>query len=137
MAMWRRAVARRSAAPTPLSSRPSATLSSTVRQGRSTGCWKTIPTSGKGSRTTVSRTRTVPVLTGVSPAISLSKVDLPQPLGPTSVTNSFSATSSVMFSSARTRSPRRVRYVFSTPWSRITIPPGVCGYFFAGRRSFV
>src|SRR5215831_19447898 len=100
------------------------TLSSTVRQGRSTGCWKTIPTSGKGARTRLSRTRTVPPLTGVSPATSLSRVDLPQPLGPTRVTNSFSATSSVMFSSARTRSPRRVRYVFSTPWSRITIPPG-------------
>src|SRR5262249_2132522 len=84
-------------------------LPATVRQGRSTGCWKTIPTSGNGSRTTVSRTRILPPLTGVSPATSLSNVDLPQPLGPTRVTNSFSAMSSVTSSSAGTRSPRRVR----------------------------
>src|SRR5438093_827851 len=85
------------------------TLSSTERHGSSTGCWKTKPTSVNGSLTAVSRTRIAPRVAGVSPATSLSSVLLPQPLGPTSVTNSFSSTWSVTSSTARTRSPRRVR----------------------------
>src|SRR5262249_62249669 len=110
-------------------------LPATGRQGRSTGGWKTTPTSGTGPRTTVPRTRILPPLTGVSPATSLSNVDLPQPLGPTRVTNSFSAMSSVTSSSAGTRSPRRVRDVLSTPPSRVKGQPGgpPPPHFFAGR----
>src|SRR4029453_19094945 len=91
------------------------TLSSTERHGSRTGCWKTKPTSGKGSRTAWPRMWMVPPVTETRPDTSFSSVLLPQPLGPTSVTNSFSPTSSVMSSSAGTGSPRRVREAFS-PW---------------------
>ncbi len=93
----------------PSISTENSTLSITVRQGRSTGCWKTKPTSGKGPVTGCSRTRMCPRLTGTRPATSLSSVLLPQPLGPTRVTNSFSPISSVVSASACTGSPVRVR----------------------------
>src|SRR4029077_11219596 len=106
-------------------SRPSistekSTLSSTVRQGSRTGCWKTKPTSGNGPRTGWSRTWIWPLEGATRPATSLSRVLLPQPLGPTRVTNSFSPTVSVVSARAWTGSPARVREVFATAWSRIT-----------------
>ena len=82
------------------SSTGSSTLSSTVRQGRSTADWKTIPTSGRGAVTTVVSMRMLPELTGRSPASSSSSVDLPQPEGPSRLTNSPGATRKVTSRSA-------------------------------------
>src|SRR5215831_6426582 len=64
------------------------TLSMTVRHGRSTALWKTIPTSERGARTGSPATRTSPPVGEINPARMRRSVLLPQPLGPTSDTNS-------------------------------------------------
>ena len=61
-----------------------------------------MPMSGMGWVTLRSATVTVPSVAGLSPATMRSKVDLPQPLGPTSETNSPASTESEMPASAST-----------------------------------
>ena len=90
---YSRATLRRSSRPVPANSSPSATLSSTVRQGSREYSWNTMPTSRRGTFTGWPRYRISPSLTGSSPAAMRKNVDLPQPLGPTMQMNSFSCTS--------------------------------------------
>ena len=52
------------------------------------GAWKTMPISGIGWVTVRPATVIVPRVAGRSPATMRSRVDFPQPLGPTSETNS-------------------------------------------------
>ena len=68
----------------PTSSAGSSTFSRIVRHFSSTGAWNTMPTSGIGPVTGAPATLTRPDVTGRSPATMRSRVDLPQPLGPTS-----------------------------------------------------
>ena len=82
------------------------TLSSTRRQGRRTGFWKAMPTFFRGAVTDRPSTRTVPRVAGRRPEISLSRVDLPQPLGPTKATEAPRETVRVMSWSARVERPR-------------------------------
>src|SRR5712664_1174350 len=89
------------------------TFSSTVRHGNSTGSWNTIPTLRLGPLTRRPSSSTLPEDADRRPPRIRSSVVLPQPEGPTIVTNSPSATSSVTSASARIREPARVRYVFS------------------------
>src|SRR6266849_7860433 len=89
------------------------TFSSTVRHGKSTGSWNTIPTLRLGPLTRRPSSSTLPDEDDKRPPRIRSSVVLPQPDGPTIVTNSPSATSSVTSASARIREPARVRYVFS------------------------
>ena len=55
---------------------------------------------------------------GSMPAMIFSRVDLPQPDGPTTLTNSPSASGSATRSSARIWSPSRVSYSFRRPLMR-------------------
>ncbi len=87
----------------------SITLSSTVRQGSSTGAWNTMPTSRLGPSTGRPRSSTSPLVRRSRPARILSSVLLPQPLGPTTVTNSPSSMAKLASVSARMSSPSRVR----------------------------
>ncbi len=61
-----------------------------------------MPMSGMGRVTSRSPTVTVPSVAGRSPATMRSRVDLPQPLGPTSETNSPVPTDIEMPASAST-----------------------------------
>ena len=63
-----------------------------------------MPMSRRGPSTGVPASRTVPRVAGSRPAEIFSSVLLPQPLGPTMVTNSRSATDSEMSLSAWMRS---------------------------------
>src|SRR5439155_11220258 len=76
-------------------------LSSTLRQGRSTGFWNAMPTFLRGRTTGSPSTTTAPPDAVTRPEISLSSVDLPQPLGPTNATMAPRATSSDTSSRAR------------------------------------
>ena len=83
------AISRRRADATPRSSRPKPTLSSAVRHGKSPGSWKTRATFfGFGPVTGSPSIRIVPESGRTRPPIMPSTVDLPQPLGPSSETNS-------------------------------------------------
>src|SRR5262249_50571017 len=73
---------------TPLRSRASRALASAPAHGIRVGSWKTKPIPGRPPSKA-----TVPALGRSSPAIRRSAVDLPQPDGPTSDTNSPAATS--------------------------------------------
>src|SRR5437763_2397680 len=90
-----------SALPIPLICSPKPTFCSTVIQGNSAYSWNTMPRSGPGPATGTPSVSTRPELGGAKPAIALSRVDLPQPDGPSRHTNwpcgifksmSFSAT---------------------------------------------
>jgi hypothetical protein len=96
MARSSRARLRAAAIGRPCTSAGSSTFSITVRQGSRIGFWNTMPMSVRGAATTVPPTAILPALAGSRPAISLSSVLLPQPLGPTMVTNSRSPTASDM-----------------------------------------
>ncbi len=61
-----------------------------------------MPTLAIGFVTTIPSTVTAPAVAGRKPAMMRSKVDLPQPLGPTNETNSPCATSSEMSRNAST-----------------------------------
>ena len=89
----------------------SSTLSSTVRHGKRTGDWKTTPMSLRGPAMSVPRSNASPLEEVRIPARIFSSVDLPQPEGPTTATNSPSPTENVARSSAAT-APLRVAYVF-------------------------
>src|SRR5712671_675801 len=68
---------------------PNAILSKTVSQGIEASSWNTTPTpSGTTPRTGWSSNVIVPSLVVASPASSSSRVDLPQPDGPTMAKNS-------------------------------------------------
>ena len=70
-----------------------------VSHGNSAWAWNTTPLPRPGPVTATPSTSTSPAVASTSPAMMLSSVVLPQPLRPTSVTNSFSATASSMPSS--------------------------------------
>src|SRR5262245_54313329 len=83
------------------------TLPSTLRQGNSTGDWNTTPMSRLGPLIGMPLRSASPSVWGSRPASTLSRVDLPQPEGPTTTMNSLSATLKEMLLSARTPlSPR-------------------------------
>ena len=95
--------------------RPNATLPATSSQGSEASSWNTTPMpSGALARDRAGpRTRSLPSVAGVRPAISSSSVDLPQPDGPTTAKNSPFG--------ARSRSgPPHARRPYSaspeTPW---------------------
>lgn len=72
----------------------------TLRHGKRTGLWKTIPIP---PRLPTSGARLIfPEVGCVSPAMILSSVVLPQPLAPTIATNSFGASARDTSSKART-----------------------------------
>ena len=71
----------RSLLSTPLSSAINSTFPCTVRHFKSVASWKTYPRCSRS-------TDTVPVVCVVRPEAMRSNVDLPQPDGPTTVTNS-------------------------------------------------
>src|SRR5215467_8920189 len=95
------------------------TLSRTVRHGKSTGDWKTTPMSRRGPMIGVPWSFTSPRLAGSNPARIFRSVDLPQPEGPTTATNSPSATVKSMPSSATTV-PRGVAYSLRKSLTQIT-----------------
>ncbi len=66
----------------------SSRLSSVVRQGSSVGAWNAMPAILTGCCTISPATRTVPLNGNCSPVASFIRVDLPQPDGPTTATNS-------------------------------------------------
>ena len=66
-----------------------------------------MPRSGPGPATGVPLRMIWPAVGASSPATSRSKVDLPQPEGPTMVTKSLSATARSVGSSARVGGPPR------------------------------
>ncbi|MGY3561386.1 hypothetical protein ACVWXP_004655 [Bradyrhizobium sp. USDA 4463] len=68
--------------------RPNSTFSRTVFQGNSEYCWNTMPRSALGPFTRSPSTVTIPVVGLRKPATALSRVDFPQPEGPTIDTNS-------------------------------------------------
>ena len=88
----RRPMRSASAAPRPASSGPRLTFSITVFQGNNVGSWNTTPRSAprRGDRLAVDVR--LP-LSADEPASAFSKVDLPQPDGPSTQTNSPGATS--------------------------------------------
>src|SRR5690606_33232627 len=97
----------RSAALSGTSSSPKATLRSTVRHGYTAPDWNTRPRSGPGPVTGRPASRIVPEDGGCRPATSDSRVDLPDPLAPTTHTNAPGSTVSVRPDSACTSPPRR------------------------------
>ena len=62
----------------------SSTFSRVERHGSRVAFWNAMPTILSGWSTTWPATDTRPLLARISPATTLSRVDLPQPLGPTS-----------------------------------------------------
>lgn len=98
---------RRSAAGTDASFSPNSTLPRTVSQGNSAYCWKITPRSGPGPVTGFPSTSTSPEVGTASPAARLSRVLLPHPDGPTTVTNS----SSPMSSDTSSRAVKVVRFI--------------------------
>ena len=80
---------------------------SIVIHGSMVGFWNAMPTRSARAATSRPPTMTTPVVGCTRPLTSRKMVDLPQPDGPTSATNSPSAIRSVVFASAGTaRSPR-------------------------------
>src|SRR5215813_3773635 len=80
----------------PSTSTGSITLSKTVRHGRSTGSWNTMPMSRLGSSTDCPRRVTLPAERWSSPARIFRRVVFPQPDCPTMVMNSPAAISTEM-----------------------------------------
>src|SRR5262249_37106737 len=88
---------------TPWNTMPRLTFSNTVFQGNSAFSWNTKAMScGIGPATRLPATSTAPAVGVISPPLTLSKVDLPQPLGPIKQESSPRATSSEVSRSART-----------------------------------
>ncbi len=97
------AISRRRAVSTPISSRPKPTLSSAVRHGKRPASWKTSATFfGFGPETVSPSIRMCPESGRTRPPIMPSTVDLPQPLGPRSETNSRGRTVRLTRSTAGT-----------------------------------
>ena len=81
---------------------PKITFSHTVNHGNSAASWNTTPRSGPGACNACWLTCKTPELGDSKPAIRLSKVDLPQPEGPSKATKSPGGTLRSMRSSAIT-----------------------------------
>src|SRR5512146_2625613 len=104
----------------PFSSRPNATLPSTVIHGNNAYSWKTIARSGPGPDTGWPLASTVPLVGGANPAITFRSVDFPHPDGPRRHTSSPGSTSRSIPSSAITsRAPDR-----NTLWTSRTRTAG-------------
>ena len=86
----------------------------TVRQSSSTSRWKTTPRLSGGPVTRSPWISTSPAVTGSRPETHFRSVLLPQPLGPTTLTNSPERTSRSMPLSAST-SPRLDLKILPTP----------------------
>jgi hypothetical protein len=84
------------------------TLASTVRQSSSTSRWNTMATLPTARLTGAPPTTIDPVVGAISPEMSISKVLFPQPLGPTTDTNSPAAMESSISARACTSPPRAV-----------------------------
>ena len=109
-------VARRSSAGTFFRRRPNSMFASVVFHGSSAYSWNTIPRSAPGPVTLRFETKISPAVGRSRPATMRRKVDLPQPDGPISETNSCAATLSDTPFSASTSCPScRSKYVFDTP----------------------
>jgi hypothetical protein len=80
----------------------------TVFHGKSANCWKTTERSGPGPVTALPPTLTSPAPGNSSPAAIRRHVVLPQPDGPTIVTNSLSRTSKLTSSSVGKSRPSRL-----------------------------
>src|SRR5215472_10957580 len=79
---------------TPRRRSPNATLSHTLSQKKLASCWKTAPMpSGTWPTSGFSSNVAVPAVAIASPDSTSSRVDLPQPDGPTTLTNSPAAMS--------------------------------------------
>src|SRR5690606_36956622 len=85
------------------------TFSATVRQGNSANSWNTTPRSGPGPSTGRPSTRSSPAVTGSKPPTMCRNVLLPQPDGPTTVTNSPSPTTRLNPRTASTLRPSRLK----------------------------
>ena len=110
----------------PVSSSGSFTLSSTVRQSKSTGAWKTMPYSRprRASCDVLPLTLTLPEVGAVRSPIRRSRVLLPHPDGPMRLTNSPPRMTRSIPSRAVVRpSPPRVANVFVTPSTWTTVSP--------------
>src|SRR6476646_3922706 len=83
---------KRSRVPMPAISSGNATLSMTVRQGNVDSSWNTMPNAGCVPDTVCPSTATRPSKLPARPPMMLNSVDLPQPEGPISETNSPCAT---------------------------------------------
>ncbi len=97
---------------------------STVSHGKIAYCWNTTPRRASGPVTCSPSTSTSPESVCRKPAARLSSVDFPQPLGPSTLTNSPLRTPKSTPSSTSTRflawpKPRRtsVKLIRSTVWS--------------------
>lgn len=101
----------------PFDFKPNSMLPATVSHGISANSWNTTPRSRPGPFTAWPSTYTVPPLAWSSPALRLSRVDLPQPDGPMMQTNSPSLTENETLSNTRS-----VRVVFqpSLRWYFLT-----------------
>ena len=95
-------------------------LSSTLSQGSSVGFWNTMPISSRGSVTTWSKMRTAPLVGRSKPPIRRKIVDLPQPEGPISETNSCRRRCRSTFCSAVTGMPSLDTNVWVTSSRSIT-----------------
>src|ERR1700689_1566529 len=94
--MWKPARFSRSASGNPCASRPSSTLALTDSHGSSANDWNTSAHSILIPSTWGPRYNTCPEVIGTMPLMMRSKVDLPQPEGPTIATNSPSSTLKLM-----------------------------------------
>src|ERR1700761_3572113 len=92
-----------------------------VSQGNSSGLWNSMPRSGDGPLTGSPPTVTWPSSASRAPATMRSRVDLPQPDGPSRQTNSPARTSRSTPDRATVRRPRR-RNVLATDWMRTSAP---------------
>ena len=88
----------------------SSTFAAVVRHGSMTGFWNAMPAMLTGPETASPATRTRPALGNWSPVTSFMRVDLPQPDGPTTATNSPSATERL--------SPSTASVPSTAPWGR-------------------
>src|SRR2546427_2886342 len=111
----------------PRSSRPSSTLASAVRQGKRPNSWKTIARSGAGPSTRRPSMRTSPASAGWSPSTTLRNVLLPQPEGPTRLTNCPRATRRSKSASAATGARLADRNVTLTPSAAMNGEPRMSG----------
>src|SRR5690349_19250803 len=93
-------------------------FSATVSEGKSAKRWKTTVRLGPAAPAGRPSTRISPALGASRPAAIIISVDLPQPDGPTTVTNSPLAIARSHGSSARV-SPPRAWNVFETPRNSI------------------
>ena len=93
----------------------SRTLSTTLRHGSRFACWNAMPAIFTGPLTSAPAIATVPAVGRCRPVTRRIRVDLPQPDGPTTATNSPRRTFSVIPSRAITSPDAPPPYVSVTP----------------------